>query len=226
MPAYRSAAEKEIRDAVVAYIREHRPNARIIHEINAGSYGTRIDVLAVERAELIAFEIKSERDKLDRLQDQMQGMKGVAHHAFAVIHEKFLVERETNQWAAHYERDGLFYKRGLPEPFQWSRRVWVYPRKERAARPDYDDLARWHFPDPTLNTALPAAALDMLWRDELYELCQMMGIKVPPRTPMAPMLQQLRWRCTGEQLTRGICTLLRARRCIEADPEIIERIAA
>lgn len=40
MPAYRSEAEGEVRQAVVEYLRIQRPNARIIHEINS-SYGGR-----------------------------------------------------------------------------------------------------------------------------------------------------------------------------------------
>ena len=37
MPAYRSSAEAEVRDAVVARLREIRPDARIMHEINCGA---------------------------------------------------------------------------------------------------------------------------------------------------------------------------------------------
>ncbi|WP_278118673.1 hypothetical protein [Mesorhizobium sp. WSM4887] len=72
MPAYRSSAEAEIRDAAVARLRQRRPNARIIHEINVSSNGpNRIDVLAVDRAEIIACEVKSAKDKLDRLPAQL-----------------------------------------------------------------------------------------------------------------------------------------------------------
>ncbi len=107
MPAYRSSAEAEIRDAVVARIRKQRPGARIIHEINVSTYGpNRIDVLAVDRAEIIAVEIKSAKDKLDRLPAQIAAMRGAAHRVVAAIHEKFLVEQVTNEFAAHEERDG------------------------------------------------------------------------------------------------------------------------
>ncbi|WP_292173967.1 hypothetical protein [Mesorhizobium sp.] len=84
MPAYRSSAEADIRDAAVAKIRQRRPNARIIHEINVSSHGpNRIDVLAVDRAEIIACEVKSAKDKLDRLPAQVASMFGAAHHVIA-----------------------------------------------------------------------------------------------------------------------------------------------
>lgn len=220
MPAYRSSAEAEVRDAVVARIRERRPNARIIHEINAGNYANRIDLIAVDRMEIIAFEIKSAKDKLDRLPAQMEAMKGVAHHSVAAIHEKFLVEYVTNQWAAHYQRDGIHYRKDKPEPYRYDRDVWVYPEIPRGGD------GPWRFPDVALDVPLPWSALNLLWRDELYALCGGMRISASSRTPMGPMIQQLRWFCAGRELTRGICAMLRARRCVEADPEIIEALAA
>lgn len=226
MPAYRSSAEAEVRDAVVARIRERRPSARIIHEINVSTYGpNRIDLIAVDRAEIIAVEIKSKKDKLDRLPAQMKAMTAVAHHAIAAIHDKFLVEKTTNQWAAHYQRDGQFYRRDLPDCLRYSM-AWVYPEKRRSADEWPDRSAVWSLPAQPIDTAVPAAALDLLWRDELFSLCGAFRISAGSRATMTDMSRQLRWLCTGKELTRGICAMLRARRCAEADPEIVEKVAA
>lgn len=229
MPAYRSESEAEIRDAVVARIRQHRPQARIIHEINVSTYGpNRIDVMAVDRAEIISVEIKSAKDKLDRLETQMQAMQAVSHHAIAALHEKFLVEQSANRWVAHYERDGTFYLRTLPDirPLRTDN-CWVYPETRRAMQgANLDFHARWSFPNQHLEAPLPHGALNLLWRDELFELCGALRVSVGKRATMGPMAAALRWHCTGAELTRGVCAVLRARRCAEADPEIIERIAA
>lgn len=224
MPAYRSSAEAEIRDAVVARIREHRPAARIIHEINVSTYGpNRIDVLAVDRAEIIAVEIKSAKDKLDRLPAQMKAMKGCAHHAFAAIHEKFLVEKVSNSYSAHYERDGEFYLRATPDGLS---DAWVYPEKRRAMKSDvaggHDFMSHWRFPRRVLEAPLPSGALNLLWRDELYELCGALRVSTTRRSNMPEMIAALRWHCTGKELTKGICMALRVRACTEADPPIIE----
>lgn len=227
MPAYRSPAEAEIRDAVVARIRKHRPDARIIHEINVSTYGpNRLDLIAVDREEIIAVEIKSAKDKLDRLPAQVEAMRWSAHHTIVALHEKFLVEQSTNQWAAHYERDGVYFLKKLPDGL---RRVhaWVYPEIRRNPKANgWDHLARWRFPDRHAESTLPHGALSFLWRDELYELCGAFRIPVGKKATMGPMARALRWHCTGKELTRGICAMLRARRCVEADPEIVERIAA
>lgn len=223
MPAYRSPAEAEIREAVVAFLRKRRPNARIIHEINTSLGGNRIDVLAVDRAELIAVEIKSAKDKLDRLRAQAAAMRECAHHVIAAIHEKFLVEQITHEKASHYQRDGVFYLLTLPE---WHPGVtpWVYPQVRRVVDPDwqYDSLEHWRMPAQQLEVPAPAGAINMLWRNELFDLCGVLRVSVPRRATMADMARALRWHCTGKELTRGICWSLRARECVEADPAIVE----
>lgn len=232
MPAYRSPAEGEIREAVVARIRQNRPDARIIHEINVSSYGpNRIDLVAVDRAEIIAVEIKSAKDKLDRLPAQIEAMKRVAHHVVVALHEKFLVEQQSNPWASHYERDGIHYIRTIPTGLERGRgEFWVFPERRRATKSPieggHDSIAVWHFPRAPIETAPPEGALRMLWREELMALCGVLRVPASRRSDMASMTAALRWHCTGKELTRGICAMLRARRCAEADPEIIERIAA
>lgn len=131
----RSAAEQELRDAVVARLRRWRPRARICHEVNCGSFGpNRIDVMAVDIDEIIAVEIKSEKDKLDRAPKQISSMSNVAHHVVVALHEVHLIEQETNRWAAHYGRlDGKHYLSVIP-PEAKGAIPWVYPEAPRDQR--------------------------------------------------------------------------------------------
>ncbi|MAK86544.1 MAG: hypothetical protein CMK96_06300 [Pseudomonas sp.] len=229
MPAYRSPAEAEIRDAVVAHIRAARPGARIIHEINAGVWaGNRIDVMAVDRAEIISIEVKSEKDKLDRLPAQIEAMRRVSHWCVAALHEKFLVEdaRPTNKWAAHYERDGNFWLRRAPNEAEGAA-AWIYPQTKRAMTVEgnaYDPLANWKTPPPAITAALPPMAIDMLWAEEMREFCALNGVPVGKRAPRTHMVPHILWSCTGAQITKGVCRALRLRACPEADP-IIEDAA-
>lgn len=215
MPAYRSAAEAEIRDAVVARIRDHRPEARIIHEINCAGQGTnRIDLIAVDRAEIIAVEIKSAKDKIDRLPAQIKAMKGAAHHVVAALHEKFLVPA---RWATEGRVEAPPEAKGAT--------VWAYPEAGAEAGRTYG-CAAWEQPRPAIQAVLPFDAMHMLWRDELLRLCRALSVPLGKRPTMDLMARALRWQCTGSDLTRGVCAMLRARRCVEADPEIEERFAA
>ena len=220
MPAYRSSAEGEIRDAVVDRIRKHRPNARIIHEINVSTYGpNRIDLVAVDTAEIIAVEIKSAKDKLDRLPAQIASMRNVAHHVIAAVHEKFMtLEHPANEKSSHFSRDGKFYYRTLPDDLRWKCTNWIYPERVRAADPSYDFEWRWEIPKPAIQSPLPEAALSMLWRDELEALCNKLRVSIGRRSTMETMANALRWHCNGRELTLGICESLRRRQCVEADP--------
>ena len=206
MPAHRSEAEAEIRVEVVRHLRAARPNARIIHEINVCQGGNRIDVLAVDVEEIIAVEIKSKKDKIDRLPAQMEAMTSVAHHSIAAIHEKFLVEwGPASSRAAHYDRE-----------------TWGYPIRRRSLDPEWelDRLAKWSVPQAKMLESLPAGALDMLWRDELQWVCFANQIAAGPRSTRGQMMHDLRWLCSGKELTRGICAALRARQCGEADDPV------
>ena len=215
-----------MRQAVVARLRAARPDARIIHEINISTYGTvRMDLICVSDAEIIAVEIKSAKDKLDRLPKQIAAMHGCAHHVIAALHEKHLVEQETNEHVAHEIRDGKFYL--VRDPVEASRAVlWAYPQRRRMLRSDgHDSLEHWAVPSIPFQTSLPAAALDLLWRDELAWLCGRLGIPSGRSSRMNEMVTALRWHCTGAELTKGICAALRLRQCVEADPPILEQAA-
>lgn len=226
----RSAAEQEIRDAVVARLRRLRPSARICHEVNSAVYGpNRFDVVAIDKCEIIAVEIKSEKDKLDRAPKQIEAMADCANHVVVAMHECHLVEQETNEHAAEYGKlDGKHYLRTLPEVIEKYRCLsayraltWVYPERERRA---YDlDCGLWKPPEERYETALPAGALDMLWRDELAALCDSLLISRGKRATMDQMIRALRWHANGRELTRGVCAALRRRPFAEADEPMTTR---
>lgn len=209
MPAYRSEAEAEIRGAVVAKLRHYRPGARIMHEVNICNGSNRVDLIAVDAAEIIMVEIKSERDKLDRLADQCDAMLRSAHHVIVALHRKFMPDV-----------DGLSRQRvdGVP----WSIDHWWYPGAQDMAEAHHPAFC-WAEPrlEQSLQRPLPEEALDILWREELASLCRDIGVSVPPRANMGQMRRALRWGCTGRDLTYGICRALRARSlCAEADAPI------
>lgn len=203
MPAYRSEAEAEIRTEVVTRLRELIPGCRIIHEINACSFGNRIDVLAVGEDRLAAVEIKSAKDKLDRLPDQLAAMHGVSNMVYAAIHEKFL---EQNRW-------------GVTPPSEARGAVkWVYPKKPRKG--DEYCSALWHEKQrwKKQHRCLPSGAIHMLWRKELQQICRDLGHRSTSKLNMPEAQDFINWNMNGEQLARAICGALLRRECVEADP--------
>lgn len=222
----RSTAEQEIRDAVVSRLRERRPGARICHEVNCGIWGpNRMDLIAVSKDEIIAVEIKSERDTLKRAVKQLGSMGTVAHWSVLALHEVHLVEKPTNEWAAHYGKmDGQHYLRDIPEQASGSI-SWVYPERERSAH-GYDyNTGLWRMPEHRMGSALPSSALHLLWRDELAWLCDHLRVSRGKRANMTDMTRALWWHATGRELTEGICAALRRRKFAEADAAIIDDYA-
>lgn len=210
MPAYRSSAEGEIRVAVVERLREIMPGCRIIHEINAASFGNRIDVLAVGEKSLAAVEIKSAKDKLDRLPDQIKAMSLVTPHVYAALHEKFLESGVGGTYPPKQARGAI---------------TWAFPKAKRGGHVECSEVWRqretWRKP----SMSMPSGALLMLWREELHAICSGLSVKGCSKLTMEEAADQIRWRMNGEQIAVAVCSALRARQCVEADPEIY-RVAA
>lgn len=205
MPAYRSSAEAEIREAVVAYLRKIRPDARIMHEINASSFGNRIDVLAVCPEEIIPVEIKSEKDKLDRLRDQVEAMEMVSNTPIVALHGRFLTRIRDNVY---------------PPSEAGEAAVWVYPRRDRPGHVMCGREWRLSTPFRKVRLCLPPTAIEVLWRSELHAICRWLGLSGIGRMDMATAIDEIRWRMTGAEITRSICSALRSRECAEADAPV------
>lgn len=217
MPAYRSDAEAEIRDPTVARLRELLPGCRIIHEIQSACQGpNRIDVLAVTETRIAAAEIKSAKDKLDRLPAQIDAMRGVGHHVIAALHAKFFEVTEYRGRALAVPdwkttRGAVVWGFGFEAAISEDSIAKSRPLSER-----WEKHAR----------SLPQAAIEILWRDELREIAgRRLGIATS-KLDMAQLRDAIRWSLTGAEITREICATLRARDCCEADPPIPRQDAA
>ena len=209
MPAHRSEAETEIRDAVVAKLRRLRPNARIINEINILDGRVRADVMAVDRSEIITVEIKSEKDKLDRLPDQLDAMHRTSHTAIAALHRKFMPEIESTICP---RLDFMKY----------DQIVWWYPSAQDMAEAHHSAFS-WSEPpvENGLQNPLPPEAMSLLHANEMKTMCQNLAIATPPRANMKQMERALRWGASGRDICIEICGALRSREwAAEADDPI------
>ncbi len=195
-----SAAEQEIRDAVVQWWHEKEPRARIIHELpmNGFSAAGRVDLGAVFPDMIVLMEIKSERDKLTRLEKQFGEMSRRSHDWKVIAHDKWWVD------------DGL---KGQ-EWMNWSHRehLWGYP-----------DRSRWSFERYRVDRLVGAPfLLDFLHADELRECLERHGHGVPRAHRMWEMVRDINHKMTGKQVINAVCSALRRRSFAEADPVITE----
>ena len=105
-----SEAEERIRAKAEAMLRSAFPEARIIHELVLRQGGCRIDLAAVTTDRLICVEVKSERDVLTRLPDQVAAMRLVCDAWCVVTAAKHLDKcRDIAGWGKVYEEDDFRY---------------------------------------------------------------------------------------------------------------------
>lgn len=230
MPAYRSDDEAFIRNKCIEILRRARPNGRIMHEVNSSKWGRRMDLLCVGPGEIISVEIKSKRDKLDRLKAQIDEMTMVSHVAIAALHEKFLVMQPCpeSQWLRpDIIRKGVKYRLELPEPADLGGEAvaWVFadPDPKKSKLGFTDRYALHELPRQSICAALPGTALNMLWNDELAAVMARAGLQRRKRATSSEMIQSIQWNMTGRDITRAICRALRQRVIVEGDAPIIEK---
>jgi len=205
--ARRSTAEQAVRDAVVARIRVALPRARIIHELNvAGTGSNRIDVAAVTLDRLFAFELKSEKDTLDRWPEQQRAFEACAHHVIVVAHRR------------HFQEDKSYAPPRFVWPFgEYETNVWMFPEPEPSGTwPLYNH--RWHLPKDKLIEPHAYKFLNMLWRNELFDLAQRFRLGLARRATRHDAIVEIALNCTGAEIATGVCAALRARTFVEADP--------
>ncbi|MCS4089755.1 hypothetical protein [Rhizobium sp. BK176] len=217
-----SASEKAIREAVIARCREHWPEGRIIHELAIG--GCRADLAVVTKAHVFAFEIKSERDTLTRLESQFRFFDACTHGCIVVAHEKWFEEFTYNNGSRGVRPGEL-----LKEYDHRSLGLWAYPEPA----PGYwqTERHRWRKPGreyhfDELKQPRAASLLGILLREELTIEARRHGIPFKSRWPVTPIISAMAYGMTGRQVAEAVCRQLRARTFAAADDPIFEGLAA
>jgi hypothetical protein len=185
-----SEAEERIRVKVEAKLRQTFPDARIIHELVLKQGGVRIDLAAVTPTRLICAEIKSERDVMDRLPDQVKAMRLVCDAYIVVVADKWIDKaRKVAGWLNTCRESDI----DSPSDF-------TFAHLERHALKGMCNAP---------------ARLDMLWADELRAI----GCPIP-RANRTIATAYISDACTGRDVRLAVCAALRARSFPRADPAI------
>lgn len=181
-----SPEEWAMREAVMAWGRKRWPDVRVLHELVLGE--RRIDLLFVAHHDLVAVELKSSRDRLDRLDGQLREYAFYIPEVWLAVAPKWVKSREL--------------KRG-------ERNVMVVdPPKitERRAgkKPYRDELCC-------------SRLLELLWQSEALAIAQRTDILPGPmhkHLPAAHLKKLLARLLTGNEIIREVCTELRARAAV------------
>lgn len=213
-----SAAEEEIRVAVEAHLRVMLPQARIVHEL-VTKHVCRADLAAIEPERITLVEIKSKRDKLTRLEKQVETFHTVGHDVLLVADRKWFRPGTGGLVGAIFWPDeSKIYNKLATQPWPWP------------APSDDDDpvmarynswrIMRWKSRDRVLSSM---DLLELLWAEELRVLCRELGHTVTNKATREHTKRLLAWECSGRDVTRGVCRALRCRSFARADEPIKEQ---
>ncbi len=193
-----SAAEERLRYKAEALLRKASPTGRIVHELVMDRGSNRLDLASVEVDRIVAVEIKSDVDVLDRLADQLTTAHRCAHQVWVVsgvrhadsVHDRLKSLGSPCCHTAHYFETSEL---GPLEVYRWR-----HPYRDQP--PDPRSLAR------------------LLWVAEWQEALAAAGFK--PDTAHDRLCRQAIEELTGRDLRRWVCAHLRARRFPRADAPI------
>ncbi|HEY0920616.1 hypothetical protein [Devosia sp.] len=237
----RSSAEVEIRDAVVARLRELRPDARIVHELNVDEGMNRVDVAAIGRDRIVFVEIKSERDKPHRLARQLHAFGPCCHALILAAHEKWFASPGTERKVRRVHKvrvpqqdpdTGMmtlvpgtiedWYNVHLPSPMQlllaefphWGIAEWQYPPP--------DGHRRWELQRYDWHRPWADKLLHLLWRNELVAVCDRLRVACSPRAARSDLIAAIVQVARCLEIEAEVCHALRGREFAEADAPIVE----
>jgi hypothetical protein len=178
--------EKQMRALLDVWARARwGASVRIIHELALGD--RRADLVVVAEKNLIAIEIKSSSDKLDRLADQVKEYGRYVPEVWAAVAMKW----QDNAALRYVGRNLLIVDVKTRDVIEY----------RKGSKPYRDELVY-------------SRLIEILWRDEAARIAQRTGV-IPGTTPcgdpahkIKPMLARL---LTGNEILRETCTELRTR---------------
>lgn len=185
-----SEAERWLRGLAVERCRELMPTARIVHELNVEVGSCRVDLAAIAPDRLVMLEIKSRKDTLDRLPEQVR--------VFAPACHRLVVVYASERWDV-----STIYKAS-----DYAAEVWPEDRR-----------AHWTLRD-TFKPPNTSVMLNLLWREELFWEADRHGLQPHRRATRSDMMHSMWRHLTGQQIVEAVCRQLRGRKFAEADPAI------
>lgn len=201
---YAARSELRLRNLLESFCRARWPGARIVHEMVMGEGRVRADVVALDTANIVAFEVKGESDDTTRLLHQV-GMYQLC------VPEVWMVVP-----SGKHADDARLIRHLLPSV------GLLVGNLESSYRPDNIGFDLTVEAEAKPRPVVPQCSLEMLWRHELDHVAVRLGIiltKKSTRPSIIGLLLQLPW----PEVWPLCCAALRGRDALwRADPPIHE----
>jgi hypothetical protein len=188
-----SEAEARIRTKAEALLRGLYPDARIVHELDL--CGVRLDLAAITPDRLVLLEIKSEKDTLSRLDNQVRFSHKIGGPLIICIAPRWVDDIKQRGYWRNTEKL-VETESGFSDIYNLNGEYADYWRT-RLTREDQDRYD---------NRAL----MRLLLKSELYELAKPHGART--KHDVATLQHIAHDNLTGREIRRGVMAALRARR--------------
>lgn len=202
----RSDEELRMRMLVADELRKLHPGARIIHELPLRYSERRLDVAAICDDKIVAAEIKSSVDVMDRLEHQIRAFLPVTARVIIALAPKW---NQKLEMVVEKRERGTFYHQPKTEAQELISKIggntetWTVDANAGAVEITercYRDGTPWSH-----------KMLEMLWRNELAEVAARHQVCVPPRASHLVILNACEEVMTGREVRVAVCRTLRQR---------------
>lgn len=213
-PVNRSDEELAMRGLMVSMMRTRWPSARIVHELGLRYSTNVIDIAAITEREIIAVEIKSSRDTLERLEKQVRAFAPICAKVIVALAPKWTeakrggstVQNVHARRAKNIERHdalGMLDMVGSHHVAPWL----CCAESRRIEAVGWDGDSRNPFP-------WPVRMLEMLHVAELQQIAleQRIGVGSTHAKLVAALCSSM----PGRDVARSVCFALRMRRSSNA----------
>ncbi len=181
MAIKRSSEEFAMREAIAAWGRKRWPGARLVHELVVAQE-CRVDMAFIGTDSITGIEIKSSRDTLDRLENQVRVFRAHLPSVIVAVAPKWMTDGYFNHG---FRLDG-----------------WVCCTETQV-------IATGVIGEPRRQVTAPM--LDLLWASELRAIAARTRVSTDPRRPGYRIIPDLARMLTGDEIVREVCRELRAR---------------
>lgn len=194
---FASKSELELRNAMEDLMRQMMPDARIVHEIVMGDGKVRADIAAIGLDTIQAVEVKGAYDDTTRLLHQVGMFQLCVPSVWMVV-------------SADHDYDAKLIRHLLPSVgliigTNMDKQTWSK---------NQDPVKLEIFAEPKPMQPIPDMMTRLLWRDEMFNVCQRHNLGATSKSTRPTMKGKLLEFLDTETLQKEICQELRGREAL------------